>query len=148
MHATVASSQALANDLHRFWGLLMRTSQGEWFRTVVETDLSLTQLKAMFMVNGCGEGSVKAVAESLGLSLAAASRSLDGLVQRGLMERRESEADRRSRLLRLTDDGRAVVQRLMDARLAGLESFVETLEEDERLALTAALRPVLERMAP
>ena len=126
----------------------MRTSQGEWVRAVVETDLSMSQLKAMYMVGGCGTASVKSVAESLGLSVAAASRALDGLVQRGLMERRESAEDRRSRLLTLTDEGRGVVQRLMEARLAGLESFVATLQEDERAALTAALHPVLERLAP
>ena len=63
-------------------------------------------------------------------------------------DRRESAEDRRSRLIALTDDGRAVVDRVLRARLKTLEQFAEELTPEERATLTAALLPIVERIAP
>jgi DNA-binding MarR family transcriptional regulator len=128
------------------WVLINRTTSGDFFRTVDELQLSLTQLKALHVVQGAGEPSVKDVADALHLSLPAASRALDGLVKRGLLDRRECADDRRSRRVLLTEKGSEAVQRMAEARMAGLTQFVELLEEPERAALSAALVPVIKRI--
>jgi DNA-binding MarR family transcriptional regulator len=73
------------------------------------------------------------------LSLPATSRTVDGLLRRGLLSRHEDLEDRRIKRVRLTDEGRRVVHRIVTARLQGLEAFATTLSDDQRAALMAAL---------
>src|SRR3954471_8556627 len=148
MHAKVASSQELTKALATVWAHLNRRSSAELFKVVDELDSSFSQVKMMFLLEDGGEHSVKEIATHLGLSLPAASRAVDGLIQRGWVTRRESAEDRRSRLVALTDDGRAVVDRVLRARLKTLERFAQELTPDERAGLSAALLPIVERIAP
>lgn len=145
MHATAASSQTLAEELARFWGIIQRTASGDWFRVISEFDLTLTQLKTL-MALGMGELSVKQLAGVLGLSEAATSRAADSMVRREFVTRTECAEDRRSRLLKLTAEGTAVRDRIIQARVAGLRDFVERLEPAEQQALTAALSPIVSRL--
>jgi len=148
MHAKVASSQELTGALAAVWAHLNRRSSAELFKVVDELGSSFSQVKMLFLLEDGGEHSVKEIATYLGLSLPAASRAVDGLIQRGWVTRRESAEDRRSRLIALTDDGRAVVGRVLRARLKTLERFAEELTPEERATLTAALLPIVERIAP
>jgi DNA-binding MarR family transcriptional regulator len=145
MQATVASPQALAADLQAFLNHVHHHTMAGWLQTVADLELSLTQLKALHVLAGREELSVKDLAEALPLSLPAASRAVDGLVGRGLVERRECAEDRRSRLIRLSPEGHAVSERAVSARLEGLETFVATLTPAERSSLHAVLAPILER---
>jgi DNA-binding MarR family transcriptional regulator len=148
VQATVASAQRLSELLAPLWAHLNRKSSAELFEMVAELDSSFSQVKMMFLLEDGGEHSVKALATHLGLSLPAASRAVDGLIERGWVTRRESAEDRRSRLVTLTDDGRAVVDRILRARLKTLEAFAEDLTAQERESLINALLPIVERIAP
>jgi DNA-binding MarR family transcriptional regulator len=100
----------------------------------------MTQMKTLSMLDDCRqEVSVKELSDLLGLSLPATSRTVDGLLRRGLLSRHEDAEDRRIKRVRLTDDGRAVVQRIVTARLQGLEAYASTLSDDQRAGLMAAL---------
>src|SRR3954465_15446171 len=148
VQATVASAQRLSELLAPLWAYLNRKSSAELFKMVAELDSSSSQVEVMFLLEDGGEHSVKDIAPHLGLSLPAASRAVDGLIQRGWVTRRESAEDRRSRLIALTDAGRAVVDRVLRARLKTLERFADELTLQERATLTAALLPIVERIAP
>jgi len=138
-----ASSVDLAEQLLQLWRAVMSTGRSGTYAIFEELDLTLTQVKAMCALSG-EELTVKELAEGLGLSLPGASRAVDGLVERGLLHRREDTADRRMKRLRITDDGRRALERLDEARLAGLENFTATLDPAHRERLSAALRPVLD----
>jgi DNA-binding MarR family transcriptional regulator len=129
------------------WAYLNRKSSADLFRMVAELDSSFSQVKMLFLLEDGGEHSVKEIADRLGLSLPAASRAVDGLNQRGYVTRRESATDRRSRLVALTQDGRAVVERVLRARLQTLEAFADELTPEERDCLYTALLPIVERIA-
>ncbi len=116
------------------------------FRVLGELGLSFTQMKALFMLSERGERSVKDIAGHLSMSLAAMSRSVDGLVQRGYVARSECASDRRSRLVALLPAGREVLGRVMAARGAALVEFASALSESERNDLHAALLPIAERI--
>jgi DNA-binding MarR family transcriptional regulator len=128
------------------WAYLNRKSSADLFRMVAELDSSFSQVKMLFLLEDGGEHSVKEIAQRLGLSLPAASRAVDGLIQRGYVSRRESATDRRSRLVALTGDGRAVVERVLRARLQTLEAFADELTPAERDGLYTALLPIVERI--
>lgn len=136
----------MAKDLQALFKYVGRAWSGDFFRTMAELELGITQLKTLLVLADAEELSVKGIAEALGLSLAAASRTVDSLVQRGLIERRECAADRRSRLVTLAPAGADAVRRVNEARLAGLLEFAKTLEDSEREALDAALRPIVRRL--
>ena len=72
-------------------------------------DVGFTQLAALYAVGGPETMTVGDLADHLGRSPSATSRLVDGLVQRGYIERSVEVADRRQRVLRLTDEGLAVV---------------------------------------
>ena len=122
------------------WAHLMRGSSQQMFAVLGELELSMTQMKTLSMLDDClEEVSVKELSERLALSLPATSRTVDGLLRRGLLSRHEDAEDRRVKRVRLTDDGRSVVQRIVTARLQGLESYASTLSDDQRAQLMAAL---------
>ena len=117
------------------------------FRVLGEVGLSFTQLKALFLLHKHGELTVKDIAARLSMSLPAMSRSVDGLVQRGFVTRREHDTDRRSKQIALLPAGRDVLSRVTAAREAAIVAFAAELPDAERTALYAALLPIAERIA-
>jgi len=147
MHAKVASTTELTEALAAVWAHLTKGSSGDLFRVVDELGLSFSQVKMLFLLEDGGEHSVKEIAAYLVLSLPAASRAVDGLVERGFVTRRESAEDRRSRIVALSDSGREVVAAMLRARFATLDTFVAKIAPDERDNLLTALLPIVERIA-
>jgi DNA-binding MarR family transcriptional regulator len=137
---------ALTRDMYALASYLMRTANVGTFNTIAELDLSFTQLKALVALEAEGEErSVKALAELLGVSLPAMSRAVDGLFERGLVDRREDPVDRRVRQVRLTDAGRQVPQALNEARLSALQGLMSSLDDEQAAALARALELILSR---
>jgi DNA-binding MarR family transcriptional regulator len=136
----------LAALLSQLWQHLYRHSSPELFRLLGELGLSFTQVKALHLLRDATDVNVKDVAESLGMSLPAMSRSLDGLVQRDLVERREYEKDRRAKLVRLLPAGEHVLADIERARMSALEEFTATLSDEERTGLHDTLLPIVERI--
>jgi DNA-binding MarR family transcriptional regulator len=125
---------------------LLRGSGQAFYALVAELDLSITQIKTLHVLEQReGELSVKELAELLGLSVPAASRTVEGLWQRGYLERREDEHDRRVKRVQMTASGREIAARLHRERLAGLQELVATLSERQRTQLSAALASLIER---
>jgi DNA-binding MarR family transcriptional regulator len=124
---------------------LMRRSNVRTFSTIAELELSFTQIKALCtMDESNAERSVKALAESMGVSLAAMSRAIDGLYERGFVDRQEDPVDRRMKRVRLTEAGRSMTSALAEGRLAGIQEFLASLSDAEAAALAGALELILD----
>jgi DNA-binding MarR family transcriptional regulator len=152
MQATAATTQAstreLAKSLFALFAYMIKCSNPDAFRAMAEEDVSLTHFKALHVLDEQDdELALKEVCELMALSLPAVSRLVDHLHQRGFVERNEDPDDRRMKRVRITAEGREVVQRLVETRLTFVEQFVETLSETERRRLLAALAPALARDA-
>jgi DNA-binding MarR family transcriptional regulator len=119
----------------------------EAFRVIDDSGLTFAQVKALMALEGpTGENrTVTTLAEELGISAASASRAAEGLVRGGLARRVEDPDDRRVRPLELTGKGRGLADRIISARLAGLEDFASSLEPAQRKKLETALDALLER---
>jgi DNA-binding MarR family transcriptional regulator len=134
------TSEQLAEELLALWHHLMKGQSKSMFSLLDDLDLSLSHVKALQVLSGCGcELSVKEVSEELGLSLPGASRTVDALLRRGYLERREDEHDRRMKRIGITDAGRDVARRIVEARLEGLETFTASLDQEQRTRLMTAL---------
>jgi len=141
--AETDSAAQLAGQLLALWRRVLSSDSVRAYAIFEELDLTLTQVKALCALSGA-ELTVKELAERLGLSLPGASRAVDALVARELIGRREDTDDRRMRRLRCTDAGQDALDRLNEARLAGLETFTAALPPAQRKRLSGALRPILD----
>ena len=146
VQAKVASPQQVAELLAALMTHVNGTAQPEMFRLLSELELSFTQMKVLFVLDRSDALALKDLAERLSMSLAAMSRSIDGLVRLGYVERRESDTDRRSRLVTLLPHGREALVRVDEARNAIIAAFAATLPDDERTGLRDALLPIAERI--
>jgi DNA-binding MarR family transcriptional regulator len=135
----------LARDVFAVVGYLLKASSQDVFSAVGELDLSLTQIKLLHLLDAEECVGLKELGDRIALSLPAASRAIDDLHQRGLVERRENEADRRMKSVQITPAGSEVVRRLNEARLSFLEQFAASLTETQRRRLSSALAPVVAR---
>ena len=145
MQTTAATPKVVAEELLTLWLHLVRDSGSSLFQLLERLDLGLTHFKTLDTLQACGcEPTVKELAERLGLSVPGTSRNVEGLLQRGLLERREDDNDRRMKRLRLTDAGRDALTQVNSARLHGLETWAATLTDAQREALVAALAPLTE----
>jgi DNA-binding MarR family transcriptional regulator len=132
--------------MYTLFAYLFASSTPDLFRALSEADVSLTQVKLMHVLDRAeADHTLKDLAEELSFSLAGVSRSIDALHQRGLVERREDETDRRMKRVRLTPDGRELLRNLNELRVALLQQFIQTLTDDERRGLLDALSPVVGR---
>ena len=67
-------------------------------------DLSVTQLHVVKTVRGCGEVGMSELAELMGVSPPSASAMVDRLVEKGILCREHSAADRRKVVVRISPD--------------------------------------------
>jgi DNA-binding MarR family transcriptional regulator len=144
--AGATDREALSRDMAALANYLLRTANMGTFNAIAELDLSFTQIKALCALEADGEErSVKALAESLGVSLPAMSRAVDGLFERGFVLREEDTADRRMKRVGLTEAGHSVPRALNEARLSALQELMSSLVDKEADALAHALGLILER---
>jgi DNA-binding MarR family transcriptional regulator len=142
------SSEQLADELMTFFVRLMHGDQGELFAVIAELDLTMPQMRGMFVLNASEQAlALTELAPRMGLSVAAAGRAVDGLVRKGLVLRTEDLEDRRIKRLTVTDEGLAAIVRIAEARRESFRRFAETLGERERAMLAEAFAAALGREA-
>jgi DNA-binding MarR family transcriptional regulator len=138
--------EQLTDDLFGFLTYLVKSAEVDVFRVAAELDLSLSQIRALFILSHADHDlALTELAPELALSVAAAGRAVDVLVRHGLVSRSEDAVDRRIKRIVLTDAGRDKIARLNAARRGGLLQFVSTLSDEERERFHRALAPVLGR---
>jgi DNA-binding MarR family transcriptional regulator len=140
------TTDALAADMAALWKYLIRTHGADFFETVGELDLSFTQVRALsILTSELERATLGELGQRIGLSLPAVSRAVEGLVKRGYVTRAEDADDRRFKQVAATAEGRSLMERLMELRVAGFGTFVETLEPAERERLARAIAPIVAR---
>ena len=113
---------------------------------LAELRLGFTQLAALYVLADTGTMTVGDLADVLGRSPSTASRLVDGLVRRRLVERHAETEDRRQRTLSLTQRGKAILRAVDRARADQFLTAVRPLPSGER-ALVAMGVAALARTA-
>ena len=110
----------------------------------LELEMSTPQLKALFLI--CGEKQIRMreLARRLGGSFSNATVLVDRLVDRGLVERRAEPQDRRVVLVRTTEDGRRLIERLVTSWRALSAPLLKKLAPEDLATVAKALRVILE----
>jgi DNA-binding MarR family transcriptional regulator len=97
---------------------------------LVDTSLTLAQLKAIYVVVAAGPLSMGALSERLGTALSTTSGTVDRLVRRGLLERAEDPSDRRQVLVRATDEAREQIEHFSELSRARMRDLLFRLPTD------------------
>jgi len=94
-----------------------------------QMDVTMSQVKAMLTVSMSGESTVGDIARSLSVGQPAASTTVDRLVHLGWADRLEDPVDRRRTLVRLTQEGRQLVEMVWRLRRDLLLTWLSRMEK-------------------
>lgn len=104
--------------------------------------LRLLEWRAIALLGGYAPQSLTELARSAGLQKSHASRTVAGLVGRGLIVSNPDDRDGRGKLFELTRAGRALYARVFDDAISRGDAWLSVLSADER----SALMDMLERL--
>jgi MarR family transcriptional regulator, organic hydroperoxide resistance regulator len=130
------------------WELLWRIMQANKRRMMElarELDFSPVQLHSLRLIEPGVETPMRALAQQLFCDPSNVTGIVDRLVARGLVERRESETDRRVKIIRLTAEGHRVRASVME-RMSAPPPEIAALPASQQRALRDALRAAAERL--
>ena len=102
-------------------------------------DLTMKQLKVLFVLTSLGPSRPNVIASAVGVSAASATGLLDRLVEQGYIERQRDPADRRAQLIALTEVGRQSVTSLQRAGERHLRESLEGMSDDDLASLGRGL---------
>ncbi|MGW2818591.1 MarR family winged helix-turn-helix transcriptional regulator [Streptomyces sp. NPDC001415] len=105
----------------------------------VEDRVTLPQFRLLVVLSTHGTAKLVALADLLGVNPSTAMRMVDRLIAANLADRQINPDNRRETLLRLTDDGRRLVEEVTARRRAEIAAIVERVAPDQRAALVEAL---------
>lgn len=125
--------------------LVDRFSIIERFHFIQESGLSQSQMMSLFHLNHTPDITLSALANFLGISNPAVSQLIEKLVRSGLVIRIDNPADRRGKLLKLTDEGKKIVSQAKIAHHEWIQSLAETIDPEEIPAIEKALLTILEK---
>lgn len=130
-----------------FWGVarqlrrLSRESLAPW-------DITPSQQRAIGRLARQGTARLSELSERLGIAPRSTTEVVDGLQERGLVERLPDPTDRRATLVRLTAAGEEIARATRETRMAEAESFFDTLTDRDRTDLARILQALRHREAP
>jgi DNA-binding MarR family transcriptional regulator len=138
----VSVSDDTVNLLETWAVVVMRRSMHAMSRFSRSNNLSMAQLNVLLWLYHHNECEVSAICNHSQVTKAAASQMVERLVQDGLVERRESPADRRVKHVSLTDHGRRLVQQSLEIRMGWMREMIGTLDPYQCEQIVQAMSPL------
>ncbi len=119
--------------------MFMRRTMRDFNEFMRSWELSMPQVSTMFRLHYRGNCAVSDIAQQLDVSNAAASQMVDRLEQKGLVDRVLHETDRRVRMVQLTEQGQALLEDGLQARLNWISDLTRMLSPDQQETIIVAL---------
>lgn len=117
----------------------MHRSMRDFRRWMEDYGLSMSQINVLMRLYHHDVAGVSDIGAYLGVTNAASSQLIDRLFQMGLLERTEDPVDRRAKQIRLTPQGRSLVERSVKARLDWMKELTSNLTPDQQQQIAEAL---------
>ncbi len=138
-------TENIVTELNNFAKMLNKRIFITLFTAAKKKGLSTSQVNTLFQLRYNGTIRVSKIAEKLGISNAAASQMLEGLVVKGFISRKEDQNDRRVKMIEITDIGLEFLNISMKERLVWLNSIVNTLTENEQELVHKAMGTLISK---
>ncbi len=130
-------------DAVHTWLVFLKASQALYRRmstSLEECGLGDSDFRVLEVLLHKGGMAVNAIGPRVNLTPGSISVAIERLYARGLVSRVESATDRRSRIVDLTDAGRALITPAFARHAALIEQTFAVLSPDERAQLEALLK--------
>jgi DNA-binding MarR family transcriptional regulator len=105
----------------------------------IDSGLTPTQLRSLFLIVSKGSTNFRKLAEALGVTPANVTGIVDRLVGQRLVSRTENPEDRREMTLQATDRGQALVSNLKEVGIKHMTQILSVLSVEELSALAKGL---------
>lgn len=129
------------SDVMREWSeVFMHRSVHDFKHFMDDSGISMSHIHILMRLFHGGACGISDIGDQLGVTNAAASQSVDRLVQMGLLARTEDPADRRVKQVTLTERGRDLIQQGIEARRRWLEELTAVLTTEQQETIAAALK--------
>jgi len=142
----MASADECAKEVLDTIPLIMRTIRSE-VRQQRKPDLTVPQFRTLAFLYHHPGAMLSQVAEYVGLTLPSMSKTIDGLVARGLVAHQNSPEDRRRAVLTLAAEGKAIFLAAREAARARLAQRLGPLSRGEQAVVVCAMRSLREAFA-
>jgi len=136
----MTSTPQLIQTIREFMDFAMHHSMRERAHFAKATGLSMPQFGILMQLHYRSNCAVGDISERFDITNAAASQLVDKLVQSRLIQREEDPADRRAKLLNLTEKGRALIQQGIEERYRWVDQLAAKLTPEERTKVAEALQ--------
>lgn len=120
----------------------------EHIRFVKASGLTMPQFNILMQLHYQRECGVSDIGARMEISSAAASQLVEKLVQAGLLERAEHPNDRRAKQLRLSAQGRELVEAAIAARHRWMDELIAQMTPAERQTVAKGMNILRSRLPP
>ena len=135
----MSTSNEFSQVVREWAQVFMNRSMSDFKRFMEETGLSFSHINILMRLFHGGKSGVSEIGEQMGITNAAASQTVDRLVNMGLIMRTEDPVDRRVKRLDLTPKGNELIEKGIDVRSQWLETLTNSLSPQELEMITSAL---------
>jgi DNA-binding MarR family transcriptional regulator len=123
--------------------VFMQHSMRENMQFWRESKLSMPQGIVMIKIARAEACGVSDVAEFLGVTPAAASQTVDRMVQMGYLERTEDPHDRRVKQITLSERGKEMVKESVQIRMSWFKDLIPFISPEEQASVTVSLQTLV-----
>jgi len=102
-------------------------------------NLTIPQLKSLFLIARRGSMNTKSLAEGLGVTPSNVTGIVDRLVKQGLVSRQEDPEDRRMLRIQVTDQGEAILTSLREETVSTMSDVLAHMSVEELSSLARGL---------
>jgi DNA-binding MarR family transcriptional regulator len=113
-------------------------------RYVKSLGFSMPQFFLLMQVYYKKQCGISDLSEHMEITLAAASQTVEKLVQSGLLDRAEDPSDRRAKQITLSVKGRDLIEKSITARFRWVDDLVKTMSAIDRVKVHEALAVLTE----
>ena len=110
----------------------------------INSGLTITQLRSLFLIANKGRTNFRKLAEALGVTPSNVTGIADRLEEQGLVIRTQNPEDRRETTLQATDKGEALVSNLKEAGMKQMTQILSLLNVEELSFLVRGLSAFIE----
>lgn len=105
----------------------------------IDSGLTLTQLRSLFLIANKGSTNFRKLAEAMGVTPSNVTGIVDRLEEQGLVSRTQNPEDRREMTLQATDRGQTLVSNLKETGIKHMTQILSLLSLEELSALAQGL---------
>ncbi len=115
-------------------------------RHLRELKLSKAEFRGLICMDKSREITCKEFSEKMGLSISRGSRIIDKLYKRNYIQRTDSDTDRRCKMIRLTEFGERIRNKIEEEKKRCEQKLITTIPEDKLIQLKKDLADLISKL--